>query len=365
MKTTLSHSFCLLSLALVWNLVGVLTSLGATVVTFTNETFIADTSYDGQDIVVSGCTVTVDGSHSFNSLQLTNGGVLTHPATTASQEHSLKLSIAGDLVVGTNSAIDVSGKGYLPGYTLGNTTLGASVGYAGGSYGGLGGVGAGSANGVYGDYRNPNELGSGGSDAPGGGLLRITVGAATIDGAIRANGAGNGASGGSGGGIFLSAGTLAGAGSISANGGVAWGNGAPASGGGGRIAVNYGVNNGFDVVNNVMAIGAAHGAAGAVGTVYLHQSRRRRGPANQQPRRHDRRLDAAGDEQRNELCGGPAGDLRYERGGGATAPDAAAGKQRDDSERRCPDPPASNDQPGVFPATGHREQPGGGRVLGD
>ena len=139
----------------------------------------------------------------------------------------------------------------------------------------------------------------GGTDAPGGGLVRITAGAATIDGAIRANGAGNGASGGSGGGILLNAGTLAGAGSISANGGAAWGNGAPASGGGGRVALAYGLNSGFDIVNNVMAIGAAHGAVGAVGTVYLSQSRRRRGPADRQPRRRSRRLDAAGHERRN------------------------------------------------------------------
>ena len=185
-------------------------------------------------------------------------------------------------MVDASSAIDVSGRGYLPGYTLGNTTQGGSVAdggnQAGGSYGGLGGNyagqygGGGSANAVYGDYRNPNELGSGGTDAPGGGLARITAGTATIDGAIRANGAGNGASGGSGGGILLKAGTLAGAGSISANGGASWGNGAPASGGGGRVALAYGLNSGFDIVNNVMAIGAAHGTAGAVGTVYLRQS---------------------------------------------------------------------------------------------
>jgi hypothetical protein len=256
---------------------------GAAVVTFTNNTVIADSSYDGQDIVVRGCTVTANGAHSFNSLQVTDGGVLTHPATTAGQEYALQLTIAGDLVVGTNSAIDVSGKGYLPGYTLGNTTQGGSLsapGYpAGGSYGGMGanygqyGAGTGSANGVYGDYRNPNELGSGGLDATGGGLVRITAGAATIDGAIRANGASNGGSGGSGGGILLNAGTLAGAGSISADGGTPWGaGGGSGGGGGGRVAINYGLLKGFDAVTNVTTIGASGGYAGAVGTVYLNHT---------------------------------------------------------------------------------------------
>jgi len=245
---------------------------GATVVTFTNDTTISDTSYDGQDIVISGCTVTADGAHSFNSVQLLAGGILTHPATTATQEYSLQLTIAGDLVVGTNSAIDVSGQGYLPGYTLGNTTQGASVGNAGGSYGGNGGVGTGTANGVYGDYRNPNELGSGGSAASGGGLVRISAAAATIDGAIRANGASSGPSGGSGGGILLNVGTLAGVGSISANGGAGWGGGVPGGGGGGRVAIAYGSNNGFDLVGNVTAIGGSGGALGAVGTVYLQPS---------------------------------------------------------------------------------------------
>ena len=49
-------------------------------VVFTSNTAISavDASYDGADIVVSNCTVTVDGAHSFASLQVANGGVLTH-----------------------------------------------------------------------------------------------------------------------------------------------------------------------------------------------------------------------------------------------------------------------------------------------
>ena len=53
-------------------------------ITFTSDTYIgpADFSSDGQDIIVSNCTLTVDGTHGFNSLQLLNGGVLTHSAFT-------------------------------------------------------------------------------------------------------------------------------------------------------------------------------------------------------------------------------------------------------------------------------------------
>jgi len=82
MKTSLSRSFASQPLVLVWGLASVLAPVvaGAAVVTFTNDTVIVDTSYDGQNIVVSGCTVTASGRHSFNSLQVTNGGVLTDGA---------------------------------------------------------------------------------------------------------------------------------------------------------------------------------------------------------------------------------------------------------------------------------------------
>ena len=49
-------------------------------VVFTNNTSIGalDASYDGADIVISNCTVTLDGAHGFNSVLVANGGVLTH-----------------------------------------------------------------------------------------------------------------------------------------------------------------------------------------------------------------------------------------------------------------------------------------------
>jgi hypothetical protein len=44
-----------------------------------------DTNYDGQDIVILDCTVTVDGPHTFSSLVLADNGVLTHSFSTNGQ----------------------------------------------------------------------------------------------------------------------------------------------------------------------------------------------------------------------------------------------------------------------------------------
>ena len=249
--------------------------------TFTSATLIdaGDTSYDGQAITIQGCTVTINGAHSFDSLQVAGGGVLTHSSATTNQIYSLQITLAGALVVSSNSAIDVSGRGYLPNYTLGNTNTGASTGKSGGSYGGLGCPDSGTANGVYGDFRNPNEPGSGGAGScpgAGGGLLRITAASAQIDGAIRANGGtiscyDSGC--GSGGAIRLDVGALSGSGAISANGGnggVGW---SGRSGGGGRVAIYYATATGFDLTNNVTALAGSGGVGhGSVGTVYLQSS---------------------------------------------------------------------------------------------
>jgi hypothetical protein len=57
-----------------------LPALTARAVTFTNDTVIGyrDTNYDGTDIIVTNCTLTVDGPHSFASLQILSGANLTH-----------------------------------------------------------------------------------------------------------------------------------------------------------------------------------------------------------------------------------------------------------------------------------------------
>jgi hypothetical protein len=55
----------------------------ARAVVFSSNTNISptNTSYDGEDIVISNCTVTVDGVHAFASLVVTSNGVLAHSFT--------------------------------------------------------------------------------------------------------------------------------------------------------------------------------------------------------------------------------------------------------------------------------------------
>lgn len=57
-----------------------LSGLAASAVTFTSDTTISfnNTSYDGLDVVVTNCTLTIDGPHTFASLQVLNGGAVTH-----------------------------------------------------------------------------------------------------------------------------------------------------------------------------------------------------------------------------------------------------------------------------------------------
>jgi hypothetical protein len=234
-----------------------------------------DPVFDGRHLVVYGTAVTIDGAHAFGGLAVLGGGVVTHPATVPGEEHRLDLTLSGEIWIDAASRIDVDGRGYTGNHTLGNTTTGAATGSSGGSYGGLGYPRTGATDPVYGDYRDPAELGSGGGRAdggPGGGLVRLAAASAQIDGAILANGVSSGVGDdrgcGSGGGIRLDVGALAGAGRIAADGGAAgrfWEGG----GGGGRVAVYYDDISGFDPAR-ITAHGAqGHQGYGSVGTVYL------------------------------------------------------------------------------------------------
>jgi len=73
--------------------------------TFTNDTRIGihDTNFDGQDIVVGPCTLTVDGSHTFTSLHVLAGGALTHTFSTNGLLSDV-FAVTGELhsLIGTN-----------------------------------------------------------------------------------------------------------------------------------------------------------------------------------------------------------------------------------------------------------------------
>jgi hypothetical protein len=79
----------------------------ATTVTFTNDTYIGatDLSSEGRDIIVTNCTLTVDGPHTFNSLQLLNSGVLTHsPFTNGPLQSTLFVARESHVMSATNPA---------------------------------------------------------------------------------------------------------------------------------------------------------------------------------------------------------------------------------------------------------------------
>ena len=216
-----------------------------------------DTTYDGQDIIVSNCTLTVNGPHAFASLSLIHNATLAHTACTDEQVYAIDLTISGALTLDASSKIDVTGRGFRAGRTAGNSSVGGATWPSGGSYGGLG-AGS-SANKTYGDFRNPVEPGSGSSNVSGGGLIRITAGSAVVDGVIRANGANGGYDypcGGSGGGIRLDVVALSGSGRVEADGGRMSGasnSGHAIGGGGGRVALYYGEST-FDLTNGVRAL---------------------------------------------------------------------------------------------------------------
>src|SRR5690348_5502245 len=54
----------------------VTTASAATVITTNTAISPINPGYDGTDLVISNCTVTLDGPHSFNSLLIASGGVL-------------------------------------------------------------------------------------------------------------------------------------------------------------------------------------------------------------------------------------------------------------------------------------------------
>ncbi len=98
---TLPHARLALLLAAI-----LLPPLSAGAVTFTNNTAITfdNSNYDGADIVVTNCTLIVDGAHTFASLHILNGGTVTHSFSPTGVLLDL-FPVSGELHVltGTNS----------------------------------------------------------------------------------------------------------------------------------------------------------------------------------------------------------------------------------------------------------------------
>jgi hypothetical protein len=101
----------------------------AAAVTFTNDTVISPftTNYEGAAVVVDHCTITIDGQHSFSSLQLLNHAVVTHSASGGALLTNL-FSVIGEvqLLSHTNPAI-LANPGVLPNTVVVHSLSGAVV----------------------------------------------------------------------------------------------------------------------------------------------------------------------------------------------------------------------------------------------
>ena len=230
------------------------TTVSADVYTFTTDQTIDpnDATYEGHDIVVDGCVVTVNGAHVFESLLIMNNGIVTHTPNEDVQTYAIELTTTNDLTIEAGSAIDVSGRGYSssngPGEGGDSNQYAAGAGYGGNGGNGISGALGGTA---YGSILAPVDLGSGGGrtdtyqqGGPGGGAVRLNVGGTlTVAGDIRADGSNGGIAGsnygggGSGGSIYINAALITGSGAISAIGGDSALITGAGGGGGGRIAL--------------------------------------------------------------------------------------------------------------------------------
>ena len=233
----------------------------------------AEPGADDDVTIVSGHTVTITAAEQKSIKSLTVAGTLTHSSNgTSDQSLRVDVNVTDDISINSGGKIDVSGKGYSGG--SGRAGYGpAAGGFAGddrtsGGGGGGGGEGGDSSLGelglisaggtCYGSISQPTAIGSGGGGtmnvaklggSGGGGVKLTAVGTITITGSIMADGTdgeqdggfqGRRAGGGGGGGsIWITAGTFAGAGTLSAVGGDTGSDQYAAGGGGaGRIAVS-------------------------------------------------------------------------------------------------------------------------------
>lgn len=273
------------------------------VVSNTADTITVDTSKGYRLIDVAQIGDTIKGIYRFDNVTFRRGAimllgdqlvvgekltldeytVLSHYTSTKNATWRLDLTV-DELLISSDSRIDVTGRGYLGGSRSGNDCTGQTLGNTdgspyrtSGSYGGLGVTFEGGVpNAIYGNQTDPADLGSGGGCGPygflggtGGGFVRLRANAITLDGQIVADGQTGGgyqAGSGSGGTINIHTGSLDGAGTVSASGGAY-----EVGGGGGRIAIAYDT---LGLPSDHIRVTGGHGAnrVGGNGTLWLKQS---------------------------------------------------------------------------------------------
>jgi hypothetical protein len=224
-------------------------------------------------IVGSGASVSLSAPQSspWNSLTIASNATVSEVPNTV-----LFVDILSNVTIQPGGAITLDGDGSPANAGPGFGAIASGAG-AGGSHGGYGSASETISGGQsYDSIVNPGQSGSGGGSSTtngsaGGGALHLTVrGTLAVNGRITANGiAGisSGAGGGAGGALWLSAGTLSGAGTISANGGDGEFFGGGGGGGGGRIATFLNSNQFTGTISAQGGQGFL--LAGGAGSIYL------------------------------------------------------------------------------------------------
>ena len=225
-------------------------------------------------------TVTIDTLYSgtFSGLAVTGdmtveGGTLTHPANSDAETYRLNLAVGGAFTLGAAAKIDLCGKGFAKGKYRSGSAVACHASSPQGNY-----------SYVYGNVYEPEALGSGGNSnssaaSCGGGAVKLIVtGAATIEGTIDARSSTQKTNGnnpqmgvGAGGSIWLSASSVTGSGTLTAN---AWTadnteTSYQEAGSGGRIAV-YATSGTVAIpYANLKANGGFGGKGAGAGTVFV------------------------------------------------------------------------------------------------
>ena len=233
--------------------------------------------------VQGGATISLSGSQAFGNLLVASNAWISLSMLSGS------VTVTSNATVQAGGGIIADGAGYAGGQGTGAGRADSSAETGGGGgYGGYGAAGGGTmayGGSPYGAATEPVTFGSGGGSysahglgGAGGGAIRLSVtGMLLLDGRISANGSpglAEGSGGGSGGSVWVTAGTLTGGGTISANGGTGNGLGLTGGGGGGggRIAIQYGTDLFFGVTSACGGGGSAWGGAGTIYTALYNQS---------------------------------------------------------------------------------------------
>ncbi|MBO4448755.1 MAG: hypothetical protein J5807_04640 [Kiritimatiellae bacterium] len=223
----------------------------------------------GTLVIGSGQTIYVNNTvQLYGNLTIASGGKLTHYSKPDSS-HMMNLTVNGNFTVQSGGNVTAN--------SLGNNPAG-TPGDGGGSYGGRAAETTRPC--CYGSVRHPVHLGARGQGKTGvgngGGAIRITAtGAMTVDGTVSSNGSSVDYRCGSGGSVYLTAASISGAGTITANGGTRTATGSSYNpGGGGRIAIHLtGAGQDFgNFTGTITAYGGKYKSgtyAGGAGTIYL------------------------------------------------------------------------------------------------